>query len=137
MSRTRKDRPYRVKVNDPREAKHVSHRHEAFGAAGTTFLGRAFAYQDRCTADDPAVHPSSLDPLAKRPCETDLDWQAANTRRPSRDTVTQLYWAKARHAERSALRTMVGEYNTTGALDADPVLPERHGHATFGGGYWD
>lgn len=137
MSRTRKDRPYRVKVNDPREPKYVSHRHAALGLTGTNFLGQEFGYQDRCTAADPAVHPSSIDPMAKRPCETDLSWQAPNTGRPSRDTVTQLYWAKARHAERGTLRALAGEYNANGDLDTEPVLPERHGHAMFGGGYWD
>jgi hypothetical protein len=137
MSRTRKDRPYRVKVNDPREPKYISHRHGAFGVSGTNFLGQDFAYQDHCTADEPAIHPSNRDRMAMRPCEMHLDWQYKFSRRASRDTVTQLYWVPARQAERGALLALVGEYNTTGDLTTEPVLPERHGHATFGGGYWD
>lgn len=137
MSRTRKDRPYRVKVNDPREPKYISHRHSALGLTGSNFLGNEFGFKDRCTADDPAIHRSNRDIMALPPCEPHLDWQSRFSRRPSRDTVTQLYWAPARQAERIVLHELSGEYNTYGELVTEPVLHERHGHATFGGGYWD
>jgi hypothetical protein len=137
MSRTRKDRPERVKLNDPREPRQVDHNHAILGRSGRNFLGKDFAFQDRCTGDDPATHRSNTDPLAKRPCEPGLTWKHSATGRVPRDSITQMYWAPARQAERITLHKLAGEYNTLGELETEPVLHERHGHATFGGGYWD
>lgn len=137
MSRTRKDRPYRVKVNDPREPSRVVHRHGVLGLAGTNFLGRDFAYEDHCTADEPAIHRSNRDVLALRPCEPHLDWKFSRSGRVPREVITEFYWVPARQEERITLHKLAGEYNTFGALDTEPVLHEQHRHAGFGGGWWD
>jgi len=51
MSRTRKDRPVRVRLNDKTEPKSGQHAHERLGAAGTTFWGEDYRFADRCTID--------------------------------------------------------------------------------------
>jgi hypothetical protein len=137
MSRTRKDRPYRVKVNDPREPKRVSHRHSAFGISGTNFLGQDFAVQGHCTADQPAVHRSNRDRLAVRPCETDLDWRLSHSRRVPRGVITEAYWNPFRQEERITLQKLAAEYNAQGDLETEAILSEQHRHAGFGGGWWD
>lgn len=135
MSRTRKDRPDRVKLNDPSEPKRVSHRHAALGRSGTNFLGLDFAYKDHCTADEPAVHRSNRDITALRPCEPQVARKSSG--RVPRDVITEFYWAPARQAERITLHKLAGEYNAFGELEAEPVLHEQHRHAGFGGGWWD
>lgn len=137
MSRTRKDRPYRVKVNDPAEPQRARHRHQAFGRAGTNFRGDKYAYQDRCTAEDTVSHPSNRDRLAMLPCERDLAWQYRYSRGPGSDHITEFYWAPARQEERIVLYKLAGEYNTLGDLVTEPVLHEQHRHAGFSGGWWD
>lgn len=137
MSRTRKDRPDRVKLNDPSEPRKVTHRHAALGRSGTNFLGQDFAYQGHCTADEPAIHRSNRDRMALRPCEQYLTWKSSFTGRVPRDVITELYWAPARQEERIALHKLAGEYNTFGDLETEPVLHEQHRRAGFGGGWWD
>lgn len=137
MSRTRKDRPYRVKVNDPREPTYASHRHSAFGITGTNFLGQDFGFQDHCTADEPAIHRSNRDVMALRPCERHLGWKFSGTGRVPRGVITEAYWNPARQEERITLHKLAGEYNTFGDLESEPVLHEQHHHAGFGGGWWD
>lgn len=137
MSRTRKDRPDRVKLNDPREPKETRHRHSALGRSGKNFLGLDFAYQDHCTAEEPAVHGSNRDTMALRPCEPQLTWKPSSTNRVPREVIAEFYWAPARQEERIALHKLAGEYNTLGELETEPVLHEQHRHAGFGGGWWD
>ncbi len=137
MSRTRKDRPYRVRVNDPREAKTVFHNHEAFGRSGIDYRGNEYGYADHCTADERTTHLSNRDSTNRRPCERHLAWQYGPCNHVSRQELVGGYWAPARQVERVTLHQLTAEFNALGEVDTEPVLPEQHRHAMFGGGWWD
>lgn len=137
MSRTRKDRPYRVRVNDRTEARKRSHRHTSFGVTGTNFLGERYGYADHCTIDKPVVHRSSRDPMNRPPCEAHLAFQHRPGSRPTSTDVRDAYWAPARQAERTALQTMAAEYKAAGDIESEPVMPASPRHALYGGGWWD
>lgn len=137
MSRTDKDRPYRVRVNDPSEAKDRSHRHTSFGARGTNFLGEEYGYADHCTIDEPTLHRSNRDPLNRPPCEAHLAFQYRPGSRPKPKDVRDAYWSPARQAERSALQSMAAEFNATGTIENEPTMPEQHRGSMYGGGWWD
>lgn len=123
MSRTRKDRPYRVRLNDKSEPKMRLHSHGSVGSVGTDFRGRDYRYADYCTIEERSLHSSNRDPMNRRPCETHLGWQYRPGRRPKREDALLAYWAPARQAERSALHSATAEYNATGGIEDDPRLP--------------
>lgn len=75
MSRTQKDRPYRVRVNDRTEPRERKQSHTSFGVSGTNFLGLDYGYADHCTIDDPVLHRSNRDPMNRPPCEAHLAFQ--------------------------------------------------------------
>lgn len=137
MSRTRKDRPYRVRVNDKSEPKQLRHSHASFAVTGINFLGEEFGYADHCTIEEPVVHRSNRDPMNRPPCEADLAFQHRTGSRPSRKDVRDAYWSPARQAERYALQSMAAEFNTTGDIETEPVMPDQHRGSMYGGGWWD
>lgn len=138
MSRTLKERPGWVKVNDPRMPTIVDHCHTILGKEFVSaFTGEHFAYADTCTEDEPAKSRAGRRPGELRmPCTKDLA-VLHRTRTPPGQDVRDQFWAPDRASERSILRRLADEYNTTGDLDEGYVLPGQHRHARFGRGYWD
>lgn len=138
MSRTLKDRPGWVKVNDPRMPTLTDHRHTLLGkeilhyVGGMPTVGR---YPDTCTIDEPVVYRTDR-PGELLPCRRQNGWTTRKGPAPSPRKRREKYWAPERAAGRSAMRRLAEEYNATGDVDEDLPLTNQHRHARFGGKHW-
>lgn len=132
MSRTDKDRPYWVRLNDSSENRVADHTHHPYGGWWNPG-GRWFAEEYVCDIDKPMTGHYEID--RKRNC----DYRLANYRwydEPTKRDRREEYYAPLRHEERDTLDKAVKQYNATGEVD-DIYLPESHRHAPFRGGYWN
>jgi len=127
MSRTDKDRPYWVRVNDETEARTEFHYHHR------RYRGDPYEGEYECEIDNP-VDDSTV--MWKRRCGYYLGYRHHICEIPP-GAVREGYNAPLRNDERMALRNAVKDYNTFGEVDEDMYLQEQHRHACYGGGYWD
>lgn len=138
MSRTLKDRPVWVALNDPRMPTLPEHGHTLLGKEIVHFVGgmpTVGSYPDDCTIDAPVTYRT--DRLGElRPCQPQNGWTTRKGPAPSARKRREKYWAPERAAKRSAIRRMAGEYNTTGDVDEDLPLTNQHRHGRFGGKRW-
>jgi hypothetical protein len=136
MSRTKKDRPYWVKLNDKKVAKRPHHNHAVIGKTVRGFRGNIITYADECTLEQPETHSSNDD--HRRPCSYLLGygygyWLDGMTREDRMNT----YYNPLRTMEREELTKAKKEYNATGDIEKDIAFPDGHRHGMLGGGYWD
>ena len=127
MSRTYKDRPYWVRLNDKREARTPFHRHHANG----WWLKDVF---DECLIDTP--YTGATDEWRRRYCGYYLGYRRHVCQIP-KNAVREMYYSPMRNDERMVLRNAAKDYNSFGEIDEDLFLNEKSRHATYGGGYWD
>lgn len=132
MSRTFKDRPYWIRVNDPKTLRYAVHHHASFGHVYTPFNGKPVHILDYCTIDE----PYSAGDNYPKPCYYRLisPHRYDETTKEMRHNA---YWEPMRTDERIVLRNAVKDYNTYGEIDEDFFLQENHRHARYGGVYWD
>lgn len=138
MSRTRKDRPYWVRLNDKKEtiAKNEYHNHNIFGKTITLWTGEERTYADYCTIDEPAMNRSNRE-IRQRPCRISPGWNYYYGT-PTSERVNLGYWSPLRRDETDKLRKLTKFYNAGEDLDeVDFFLNEKTRHATYGGGDWD
>lgn len=131
MSRTDKDRPYWVRLNDPSEIRRADHTHHPYGRYSKSWFGE----ENVCDIDKPMTGRFEID--RKRNC----DYRLTNYRYwyddPSREDCHNEYYAPLRSEERMSLRKAARQYNTYGEVD-DVYLQEQHRHSCYGGGgYWN
>lgn len=126
MSRTDKDRPFWVKLNDPSENRTDDHMHHTRGLWSKDWDGV-------CDIDKP--YGPTLKRWAGRNCHRMIHnynpWDD-----PTKEDRDLLYYGPLRASERDTLKKAAKEYNTTGDTE-DVFLQEKHRHSMFGGGYWN
>lgn len=133
MSRTDKDRPYWVRVNDETEARTPYHYHHGSRFYNGGYKVNAEDEDGYCTIDDKRTgQPGEW----RLPCGYYLGYRRHVCEIPP-GAEREGYYAPLRNDERMALRNAVKDYNTFGEVDEDMYLQEQHRHATYGGGYWD
>lgn len=125
MSRTYKDRPYWVRLNDKREARTPFHRHHNWYTRNNGW--------EVCTFGEP--YTGGTDEW-RRNCGYYLGYRRHTCYAP-KDYIRDMYYSPMRNDERMVLRNAAKDYNSFGEIDEDFFLNERSRHATYGGGYWD
>lgn len=133
MSRTYKDRPYWIRVDDTKNLRYAMHHHSVFGLTYTPYNSSTpIHFADYCTIDE----PHSKDTERRKPCYYRL---RENNRydRTTKEMRHNGYWEPLRTDERIVLRNAVKDYNTFGETDEDFFLQENHRHASYGGEYWN
>lgn len=126
MSRTKKDRPYWVQVNDKSTKYRVAY-HDHTGRWG-----------DTCTIDDPEEGPSTWRGSTGRFTSCGHYLRTPHVCDPhSVGNRSDRYWAPARQDERTYLKNAAKDYNTFGEVDEDYFLQEKTLHGPYGGGWWD
>ena len=140
MSRTKKDRPYWVRVNDPREARRETHRHHKCGVKVDfiSISGKKIDTNipDYCTIGEKEKGLSSNE-NDLNPCYFQLTWQYPASRHSPKKLRRDEYWKPMRGAERKYLKNAVVDYNTFGEVDEDAFLREKTLNSAFSGGYWN
>lgn len=137
MSRTKKDRPYWVKVNDKKEAKRAHHDHESLGKIVRNFRGKIVKYADECTLEVPQTHSSSDDHRSTCHYSLGYGYRYWGDRGQDRADRLNTYYNPLRTMERDALNKAAKEYNANGDIEKDIFFPDSHQHCMLGGGYWD
>lgn len=126
MSRTDKDRPDWVRVNDKTEDRTEFHYHHR------RYWGEPYEGMYDCEIDEPLDGSKGM---RKRRCgyylRTNRYWN------PKREDRRLYYYKPLRSRERDTLGKAAKQYNAGNEVDEDIVLPESHRHAMFPGGYWD
>lgn len=136
MSRTYKDRPYWVRVNNPNpkyDDVYESHTHH-----DTYWL----EWNGECDIEEPMRNSSYMEIRRNQSCFRQLDWNYSRrwSNLPSRESVHNLWYAPLRMEERTELETCKKIYNASGLSeleDRDIIITEKHGGGVYGGGYWD
>lgn len=136
MSRTDKDRPYWVRVQDESEPRQAHHEHQRFGRVSHTLSGKIIEVADHCTIDEPTRGNGPYGYNWEKPCTYHLSW-AYSYYNVDRYRRRAMYWGPLRMDESMTLRKAVKQYNSTGEVDDDFFLQENHHHSCYGGGYWD
>lgn len=120
MSRTYKDRPDWVQLNEPspllKAIRRPLHVQPCDGI---------------CELDEPMTEED----LETRRCRYYLPFRLY-LRKATPQLRRDFFWGPVRSEERESLRNMKNQYNAGLDVD-DAVLTERHGHAMYGGGYWN
>lgn len=138
MSRTHKDRPVWVKLNDRKTRRVEEHNHHRFGETGVFYKGGTYSYLEYCTIDKPqeAVHHAE----GQSPCY----YYAAIPKifyakygGAHKKALHMDYWNPLRAEERTTLTRLKKEYYAMGEVDEDIYLPEKTRNTPYGGGYWD
>lgn len=139
MSRTRKDRPHWVRLNDKKDkvVRVPYHRHHLFGETITLWTGDEFTYENHCTIDEPERGRSHRSETLRRPCFISAGW-AYYAYDGNKETVNLGFWSPLRRDEKDELTKLVKVYNGGEDLeDYDFFLTEKTCHGVYGGGYWD
>jgi hypothetical protein len=129
MSRTKKDRPYWVRLNDPTEARTPYHYHHGSRWFNNGYKGNAES--DYCCIDEEYTGTDW-----RRSCGYYLGYRRHVCVIP-KNAVRDMYYSPMRNDERMVLRNALKDYNTFAEVDEDMYLNEKSRHATYGGGYWD
>lgn len=125
MSRTYKDRPYWVRLNDPSEVRRPFHYHEG--------RGRFFEEFEACQIDVPYEGKKGE---WRRNCGYYLGYHFHRCR-VTREFRRLGFYGPLRSDQRMKLRNAVKDYNTFEEVDEDMYLREQNRRSTFYGGYWD
>lgn len=138
MSRTRKDRPDWVKLNDRKTPRIANHNHKQFGAEGMMFQGKKYSYLDYCTIDKPQEAVEHK--IGQSPCY----YYAAISKifyakygGAHKEALRMEYWSPLRAEERTTMQNLKKQYYATGEVDEDVFIKEKHHNAPYKGGYWD
>lgn len=113
MSRTDKDRPYWVQINDKTIPQECSHNHTVFGIYQTDYWGKIKHTQDYCTEHEILTWNSSQD-FYYFPCRRYPIVSLSGDKRPH-DCRLKLY----RRRRRDFLKGQVKKYNSNPDLHDD------------------
>lgn len=118
MSRTYKDRPKWVQLNDPKSHRVAEHWHVS---------------GHKCDLDIPATSNNKGFAGA---CHYSLPYHVCY-QNPTKEQRRIMFWQKLRQEERSTLYQAKQQYNTSSETDEDIIITNRHNHDIYGEGYWD
>lgn len=138
MSRTDKDRPYWVRVNDPSEPTISYHDHLSFGKISTWRWGGGcpLEYADYCTIDEPKADYRRSKEEMRKPCSKELGYQYKYWDNPRKAERRNEYWKPLRATERKVLWEAVKDYNSFGEVDDELYVRENTRNAPFNRGWW-
>lgn len=136
MSRTKKDRPYWVRVNDKTENRIEHHDHERLGKYYSRYKeNKTRRYSEECTIDVPRQANGDLTAYT---CTWELNYGYSYLYGGMSVKDRHItYYNPLRTLERDTLRVAVKEYNATGDLEDGVFFQDRWQHGMLGGGHWD
>lgn len=140
MSRTRKDRPVWVKLNDRKTPRIAEHNHNLFGKKGLYGFGepKEYAYLDYCTIDKPqeaVVHIKEQSPCYYYAAIPKIFY--AKYGGAHKEALHLYYWKPVRGEERRKLHNLKKEYRAAGEIGDDTFITDKTRRSPYKGGYWD